>query len=163
MHEILERCTRVRTAKLNYIHYFQLTDSSSQWRRSQSVMRQSSQTLSRTQSRSNKLMMYALLLSLNLREYLKYQAQNKISKNVQLLVVIYFPIHPSFIEIEVFLRPPNHRFVPFIKILLSNNIPILPNRSHTSFLTNTCNISRTDLIRPAHILLKIDILSEVHF
>lgn len=46
---------------------------------------------------------------------------------------------------------------------MTNNISIPPNSLHTSLLTNSSNVSSTDLLSPIHEIFKIDIFTQTHF
>ena len=59
----------------------------------------------------------------------------------------------SFIEIEVFVSSPNHCLIPFIEVLLGDDVAVLSDSLHASLLADASNISCTDLIRSANILL----------
>jgi len=71
-------------------------------------------------------------------------------------------MHWSFIEIKVFLRASYHCLVRFIEILLRDHVSIFTYCLHSGLLTDACYIGSTDLVRPTHILLQINILSKIH-
>jgi hypothetical protein len=74
-----------------------------------------------------------------------------------LLKILYLICKQSLVEIEVFLRSSDHCFIALIEILLSDHVSIFTNGLHTSLLAYTCDVCRTDLIRPTNILFQIDI------
>jgi len=57
----------------------------------------------------------------------------------------------------------NDSFVGLIEILLCDNITIFSDCFHTCLLTNTGDISCTNLVWSANVLFEINILRKIHF
>lgn len=68
----------------------------------------------------------------------------------------------SFVEIEVFLRSAYHCLVGLIEVLLGDHVSILPHCLHACLLADAGDVCSTDLVRPAHVLLQIDVFGKVH-
>ena len=69
----------------------------------------------------------------------------------------------SFVKVVVFLGSTDHCFVGLIEILLGDHVTIFSHSFHTSLLTDTGDISCTDLIGSANVLFQVHIFSHVHF
>lgn len=76
--------------------------------------------------------------------------------------MVWVIIGASFVKVEILLGPAHNCLVAFIEVLLRDHVSILADGLHACLLADAGDIGRADLVRSAHVLLKVHILGEVH-
>ena len=68
----------------------------------------------------------------------------------------------SFVKVEVLLRPAHDGLVGLVEVLLGDHVSILSHRLHAGLLADAGDICSADLVRTAHVLLKVNVFRKVH-